>query len=156
MGDLSDHFDLDEFQHSDTALARGIVNQVPGDLVPLIRTLAVTYLEPCRAEFGPLRISSGYRCPALNAAVGGVPTSEHVLGCAADIVPTGGWTDTLTREVVVGWFVDSGLQYDQVIDEGSPDGARWVHVGMAPPGRNPRQQALLWRGGAYVPFSQTS
>ena|ERR1700722_18224478 len=151
MGDLSQNFDLSEFNASGTALQRGIVNQCPPELIQYLRALAVTFLEPCRAQFGPLIVSSGYRCPALNAAVGGVPDSEHVLACAADIVPVGGWTDTLTREAVVAWYVASGLPFDQVIDEGSGT-SRWVHVGMAPPGKNPRQEALLWRGGAYVPF----
>jgi len=152
MGDLSDHFSLSEFEYSDTALKRGIVNRCPPELVQYLRTLSVVLLEPCRAQFGPLQVTSGYRCPALNAAVGGVPTSEHTLACAADVTPVGGWTDTLTRETVVGWFVAGNLPFDQVIDEGSPDGARWVHIGMAPPGHDARRQALLWRGAQYVTF----
>jgi zinc D-Ala-D-Ala carboxypeptidase len=155
MGDLSDHFSLSEFEQSQTALQRGIVNRCPPELVQYLRTLAVVLLEPVRAQFGPLIVTSGYRCPALNAAVGGVPNSEHTLACAADVVPVGGWTDTLTREAVVGWLAASTLPYDQAIDEGNAKGSRWVHIGMAPPGQDARRQALLFRDGVYVPFNVT-
>ena len=151
MTPLSTHFSLEEFAASETAAAHGIDNVVPQALVIQLALLCTSCLEPIRAQFGPLRISSGYRCPALNALVGGVATSEHTLGCAADIVPVIGWTDTLTREAVVAWCVANLSAYDQLIDEGA-GGARWVHVGIAPPGRVARGQALLFENGTYTPF----
>lgn len=153
---ISAHFSLEEFSASETADAHGIDNTVPASLVLCLAQLCASCLEPIRARFGPLRISSGYRCPELNALVGGVPDSEHVSGCAADIVPVGGWTDTLTRESVVAWCVSNLNSFDQVIDEGTPNGARWVHVGIAPAGQPSRKQALLFNGTSYVPFTPNS
>ena len=148
---LTAHFSLEEFAASETADAHGIDNSVPSSLVLCLAQLCAMCLEPIRAQFGPLRISSGYRCAELNALVGGVADSEHVSGCAADIVPVGGWTETLTREAMVAWCA-ANIHYDQCIDEGAPNGARWVHVGIAPAGQPSRQQALLFQNGKYTPF----
>lgn len=88
MFDLSRHFSVEElFATSQGDLLqmqnlRGVTFQVFRNLTRL--TLV---LESIRKFLGdvPLRISSAYRCPALNKAVGGVPTSNHLRGCAADI-----------------------------------------------------------------------
>ena len=151
MTPISAHFMLEEFSASETADAHGIDNTVPSSLVLCLAQLCASCLEPIREQFGPMRISSGYRCPALNELVGGVENSEHVSGCAADVVPVGGWTDTLTREAVVAWCAQN-LHFDQCIDEGTPNGARWVHVGIAPAGQFSRQEALLFDGTKYTPF----
>ena len=83
---ISEHFSMDEFCISDTAKRLGIANlpdqQASESLVYLVRNL----LEPLRRAYGkPLHINSGYRCPALNRAVGGVSSSQHLKGEAADI-----------------------------------------------------------------------
>ena len=83
---LTKHFTLEEFTRSSTAKARGIDNTVPEKLIPALRNLCETVLEPLREQAKePVEISSGYRCPALNKAVGGSDTSQHMKGEACDI-----------------------------------------------------------------------
>ena len=83
---LTKHFTLEEFTRSSTAKARGIDNTVPEKLIPALRNLCETVLEPLREQAKePVEISSGYRCPALNRAVGGKNTSQHMKGEACDI-----------------------------------------------------------------------
>ena len=83
---LTPHFKLSEFEFSTTALARGFDNHCPQHLIPNLRNLCERILEPLRAWVNePIIISSGYRCPQLNKAVGGVSNSQHMTGEAADI-----------------------------------------------------------------------
>ena len=83
---LTKHFTLEEFTRSSTAKARGIDNTVPEKLIPALRNLCVTVLEPLREQAKePVEISSGYRCPELNRVVGGKNTSQHMKGEACDI-----------------------------------------------------------------------
>lgn len=83
---LSKHFTLEEFLQSDTARQRGIVNSATTEAVENLQRLVDNLLEPLRNVYGePLYINSGYRCPELNRAVGGVPTSQHTKGEAADV-----------------------------------------------------------------------
>ena len=83
---LSPHFDLAEFVQSSAADRLGVDNTPPVDLVCAMQILCMAVLEPLRARVGPLRISSGYRCPAVNAAVGSTSASQHLIGEAADVV----------------------------------------------------------------------
>ena len=83
---LTKHFTLEEFTRSSTAKARGIDNTVPLQFIPSLRNLCEKVLEPLRERVKePVIISSGYRCPALNKAVGGKNTSQHMKGEACDI-----------------------------------------------------------------------
>ena len=93
MGSLSKNFDWKEFTKSDTATRLHIINEVTSfEVRDNIKALVDNVLQPLRDAWGgPLFINSGYRCLELNKAVGGVPTSQHVLGCAADV----GVTDPL-------------------------------------------------------------
>ena len=87
---LSKNFRLSEFTRSDTAKRLGIVNECSSvEQVLNLAYLCHTVLQPLRDRFGPIRINSGYRCPELNKAVGGVANSQHMRGEAADIyLPT--------------------------------------------------------------------
>lgn len=111
---LSEHFDLSEFTRSDTATAIGDANR------PTTQHLAHLYilaegLEKVRALLGkPLHITSGYRNPRVNAHVGGVPTSAHALGFAADFT-----VDGMTPLEVAKQIRDSDIKFDQLILEGS-------------------------------------
>jgi hypothetical protein len=126
---LSEHFTLAEMTDSQTAVRKGIDNDPGTAVVHALTTLCVQILEPLRAHYGlPVRISSGYRSPALNAAIGGASASQHVLGEAADITVPG-----IDNLALARWIRDH-LPFDQVIMEG-----RWVHVSCGP--RN-RRQAL--------------
>lgn len=83
---LSENFTLEEFTRSDTATRLGIDN-TPGEKeLEALRILVERTLQPLRDRLGiPVHVNSGYRCPELNEAVGGVPTSQHQKGEAADL-----------------------------------------------------------------------
>lgn len=99
------------------------------------RELATQILEPIRARWGVVSIHSWVRCPALNSAVGGVRTSDHLVGAAADLHVEGGTLDEL-----FAWVASSQLPYSQVIREPIGAGeAGWVHVSVQRPGRPVRQ-----------------
>lgn len=87
MGTISKNFSYREFEESETAKARGILNVITSfEVRDAVRELVLTVLQPLRDAWGePLHINSGYRCLKLNAAVGGAATSQHVKGEAADI-----------------------------------------------------------------------
>lgn len=93
-----------------------------------LQVLANYVLEPIRDILGvPLKVNSGFRCRELNAVVGGVPTSQHVKGEAADIVPIG-----LTIEEAFNKLrAAKGLRYGQLIHEGT-----WIHVSLGAPWRS--------------------
>ena len=84
---ISKNFSLQEFEKSDTATRLGINNTIKDEFVKEnIKALVDNILQPLRDKWGePLTINSGYRCPQLNKAVGGVPTSQHCLGQASDV-----------------------------------------------------------------------
>jgi zinc D-Ala-D-Ala carboxypeptidase len=125
------HFSLDEFATSSTALRLKIDNSLPADLEPdAWATLAM--LERIRAHLSKVKgkdvsvsISSGYRCPALNRAVGGSASSDHLKAKAADIrAPDFGSALTVARELAAH-VQDLGI--GQLINE-FPGAGGWVHV----------------------------
>ena len=80
------YFTIAEMVHSDTADRLGIPNRLPKELVFNVQALVDNVLDPLREWYGkPIPVSSGYRCPALNKAVGGVGNSYHLKGMAADL-----------------------------------------------------------------------
>lgn len=127
---LSKHFTLGEFTKSQTATRKGISNVPNGAAIKQMMLLCDAVLEPVRAAHGPTIISSGYRSPELNAAIGGSATSKHCLGQAADIECLG--IDNLTLAL----WIERELagKFDQLILEyhtpGDPHSG-WVHVGIA-------------------------
>ena len=83
---LSEHFTLEEMLRSETAAKKHIENRINAEEVNNLVRLCEAVLEPLRAHFGqPIRINSGFRCRALNAAVGGAANSYHTKGRAVDI-----------------------------------------------------------------------
>ena len=131
---ISPSFELSELLHSQTAIRRGIDNTPTSAIVAELQRLAQTILQPLRDHLGrPVVVSSGYRSPALNQAVGGAPNSAHVQGRAADITVPG----VKPREVALA-IVALGLPFDQVILEGGS----WVHVAIAGDGVRPRKEQL--------------
>ena len=127
---LTPHFTLEELVHSSVADWRGIDNSPTQDIVATL-TKTAQGLERIRGVLGvPMIISSGYRCPALNAAVGGAHDSQHVLGQAADFTaPQAGDPLTVCKIIVAHRDL---IMFDQLIYEGRPDGVRWAHVSFAP------------------------
>lgn len=143
---LSAHFELAEFTFSDTAIRHAIDNAAPKEAVANLERLCREIMEPLRKHFGAIRITSGYRCPALNKLVKSKPTSHHVTGQAADLVIIGG-----PRPLVVcDWIVNEGLPYEQVIQEFG----RWTHVSIPLDGKEPKREELTidhlgTRGGLH-------
>ena len=111
---ISEHFTLAEMMRSQTATRRGIDNTPTRAQFESLRLLATNVLEPVRAHFGkPVRITSGYRGPALNAAIGGAPSSQHCKGEAVDFEIPG-----VENRRVAKWIRDN-LAFDQLILEGA-------------------------------------
>lgn len=138
---LSQYFELKEFENSDTARAKGINNSVPVELVPCIVRLHDNILYPLRKNVGhPVRITSGYRCAALNKAVGGAADSQHSKGEAADIEVNG-----QSNLAVFNW-IRKHCEFDQLILE-KVGNAEWVHVSFKFDAN--RRQCLVYDGRSY-------
>lgn len=144
---LSPHFDLAEFEVTHT----GLPNDVPPGLIPNLQALCEKVIEPIRARFGPVTINSGYRAPAVNAAVGGAPTSQHAKGEAADLDVAG-----RSNMEVATWIRDH-LQFDQLIAEGlraNDPRAGWIHVSWSrahPPRLSILTMTMAAHGPVYTP-----
>lgn len=123
---LSPHFTLDELTHSEIASRKGLDN-TPNDQEIANLTRLAKMLEAIRAILGrPIYINSGFRSKAVNDAVGSKDSSQHRLGCAADIRVQG-----MTPRQVVEAIRDSGLAVDQCIMEfATPQGGGWTHVSV--------------------------
>lgn len=116
------YFTVAEFVRSDTADRRAIDNRLPKELLPNVQALVNNVLDPLREAYGkPIRVNSGFRCPALNKAVKGSATSDHMTGRAADI--TGG--SPAENKKLFYMIQELGLPFDQLIDEKH---FSWVHV----------------------------
>lgn len=134
MTQLSPNFALSEFERTST----GLPNKCPDALVPNLRNLCEHVLEPLRAHFRrPVQVNSGYRSPAVNAAVGSKPTSQHAKAMAADIEIPG------VSNLDVARWIAANLDVDQVILEAHKPGqpsSGWVHVSWV---SGPRRQQVL-------------
>ena len=112
------YFELDELLRSETALNHGIENLPTWSDIESLHELVLDVLDPIRKEWGqPLVVTSGYRSPELNAKVGGVPSSAHVIGCAAD-VRLASWSKKSITDLfaLINEMVENGLiEVDQVI-----------------------------------------
>ena len=131
---VTKNFTLSELVASDTATRMGIDNSPDDKATANLRLLATSILQPLRDKYGkPITVTSGYRCKALNKAVGGVSTSQHLKGEAADLV-----TDdvkalfNLAKKMVEG----GQIQVGQLIDEYG----RWVHISL--PDKKHKNQIL--------------
>lgn len=112
------HFSLSEFIKSETAQHLGVDNIPDFDDVARLVDLCEFVLDPIRVKWGqPIIISSGYRDPAVNSAVGGVPNSAHMIGAAADIcLPS--WSKRSITELyhlIEQMANDDEIDIDQVI-----------------------------------------
>jgi zinc D-Ala-D-Ala carboxypeptidase len=126
VNQLSPHFSLAELTVSDLASRRGIDNTPPMLVVVNLRNLALGLEQVREILQVPIIITSGYRSPAVNRAVGGSAVSAHCDGWAADfIAPLFG-----TPLQVAKAIRDSKIAFDQLIAEGS-----WTHLSFRPPMR---------------------
>ena len=123
------YFTLKELCASDVATARRIDNFPSFTIVEHLTELTKNILEPLRAAWcSSIIVKSGYRCDALNKAVGGVATSAHRLGYAADLFPGNGKIDEFGK-FVKDWLIKNNVKFDQVIFE-KKDKQRWLHIGL--------------------------
>jgi len=130
---LSEHFSLDELTHTDHRQFDNTPNA--SEMANLVRLAA--FLEEVKTVLGgkPVMINSAFRCKQVNDAVGSKDTSQHRIGCAADIRVPG-----VTPDEVVKAIIAAGLEYDQLIREFD----RWTHVSVPnKPDDKPRRQALI-------------
>ena len=127
---LTKHFDLVQLTRSSVAQARGLSNEPPPELLPRL-ILTAEMLERIRSTLdAPVIVTSGYRSPQVNIAVGGATSSDHTQGHAADIVaPMFGTPYDIARRLAP---LVSTLGIGQIILEGIK-GKRWVHVSTHTP-----------------------
>lgn len=127
------YFTIKELCKSSIGKAKNIDNTPDSKILKNLEQLVDNILDPLRKEYGkPIIVNSGYRCPALNKAVGGSKTSHHMLGLAADI--TAG--SPIKNKQLFDLAQKLDLPYDQLIDEKH---FQWVHVSFS---ENPRRQIL--------------
>ena len=132
------HFTIAELCASDTARARGIDNTPPSGVTLALTTLIEKLLDPIREAWGgPITVNSGYRSPALNKAVGGVATSQHQKGEAADLNAGDPAKNRQLFDRIVELQKTGKIEFDQLIDESN---YAWVHISYRQ-GRN-RGQVL--------------
>lgn len=134
---ISKNFSLEELTFSTTAARRGINNTPDAKVTERLTRLCKDVLQPLREAYGaPIVVSSGYRCPALNKAVGGANTSQHLSGEAADIRAISDLpADNKRLFDCAKRLVDSGkIKVGQLIDEYEYN---WVHISL--PGKKINQ-----------------
>jgi len=136
---LSEHFELEEFYQSPTAEADNINNYPPEWVISNLQYLVDELLEPLRVKLDkPIHITSGYRCPELNKAIGGVNkkkvVSQHTKGQAVDIKLG---DRTKEENKIMFDTIAENFDYDQLIDEKD---YKWVHVSLVK--ENNRHQIL--------------
>jgi hypothetical protein len=142
---LSENFTLAELIRTST----GLDNTPNEEQIENLRLLCVNVLQPARDALGPIKITSGFRAPAVNAKVMGSPSSQHVKGQAADLMMSGG------QKKLLDWII-ANVEFDQIISEfpdknGNP---AWVHVSFAE-GANRKQKLKAIKSGGktkYVPL----
>ena len=126
---MSEFFTKSELTRSDTARILKIDNTPTPEALAALDALMWNVLDPIRRMWGkPIIVNSGYRCPKLNAAIGGSATSQHMKGEAADI--TAG--DPTKNKELFDMIAQSAIPFDQLIDEKN---YRWIHVSYRPNGR---------------------
>ena len=132
MGQLSPHFSLEELTSTKTGLPNVADSGVQARLAH-----TAAGMEQVRAMLGQaIDVHSGYRCPAVNAAVGGSKTSDHMLGDACDFVCPAFGTPLQVAEAIIA----AGIKFDQLIREYG-----WVHISF---GSRMRQMTLTKRSAA--------
>ena len=133
---LSEHLSLNEVTTSGTAKRLGIDNTPTPEHLNNLKLVAENVFEPIRKHFGkPIKVSSGYRSKALNAATPGASTtSQHSTGEALDL-DQDGMTTGVTNKMVFD-YIKNNLNFDQLIYEfGTDSNPDWVHVSWESTGK---------------------
>ena len=145
---LSQHFTLGELCKTSVKTADG---NIPSHshienlkrLCGWLEMLRDTWNQRYGEGDDPIIINSGYRSEAVNRAVGGVATSNHLTGCAADIRVYG--MEQLLRYAVILLDIsdESKEDFDELLLERSAKGTYWLHFAVRPPGKNRRKISLI-------------
>ena len=143
MTKLSEHFTLEELTHTD----HREFDNTPNDSEKANLERLALFLEQVKEVLGgkPIMVNSAFRCKQVNDAVGSKDSSQHRIGCAADIrVPN------MTPDEVVKAVIASGIGYDQLIREFD----RWTHISVPNvAGDNPRRQSLIIDKAGTRPYA---
>lgn len=149
---MTPHFTLAELTASETAERHGIDNTPTPEHLENLQRLA-EFLETVKAALGgkPVMINSAYRGPAVNEKVGGSKSSQHMIGCAADLRIPGMNPDQVCRAIIA-----ADLPFDQLIREfydPAKTAGGWTHVSVTnTAGSTPRKQALIIDKTGTHPF----
>lgn len=136
---MFNNFELREFIESDTAKKRRIDNTPTFLVVAHLQEVCEVFLQPLRNAWGkPITISSGYRCPALNRAIGGVNNSAHLDGYGVDCV-----SEDFDKfcQFAKDFVQKAGIRFDQLIIEKSGS-SRWLHFSLK--GKNGQQRGEVF------------
>jgi uncharacterized protein YcbK (DUF882 family) len=143
MTKLTEHFTLEELTHTD----HREFDNTPNDAEKANLERLAAFLEEVKTVLGgkPIMVNSAFRCKQVNDAVGSKDSSQHRIGCAADIrVPS------MTPDEVVKAVIASGIGYDQLIREFD----RWTHISVpSVAGDNPRRQSLIIDKAGTRPYA---
>ena len=150
---LSEHFTLGEVTKTSVKTADG---NIPSHVaIENLKNLCENWLEELRENYNliyegvgdckgdePIIITSGYRSPEVNKAVGGAPTSNHLTGCAVDIRCVG--IEQALRYACILLDIADGTKrdYDELFIERSKQGRYWVHFAVRPK-ENRRKTAFI-------------
>jgi zinc D-Ala-D-Ala carboxypeptidase len=148
---LSEHFTVAEFTASRTALARGIDNDLPIELLANARATAAmlerirSHLSDLKGRTVPIIVTSGYRSQALNSAIGGSPRSDHLQALAADIRAPSFGSPLEVARALEGVTDEMGI--GQLINEFPDTGNGWVHLSIQAPEREINAVITVTRAG---------
>ena len=135
---LSQHFLLGEFTKSNYPEVYNIPSHVAIENMKRV----CGWLEAIRQAQGPIVINSGYRSPQLNKKVGGVSTSNHLIGCAVDIRCSGIEQAIEYAAILIAYSKEIQQDYDELFIEKNKYGRYWVHFAVRPK-ENRRKIAFL-------------
>jgi len=116
---------LSEVTRSNTAKRLGIDNAPKNDHLKSMQRIISELAQPMRDALGPIRITSGYRSPELNRAIGGSNKSQHCKGQALDLQF---WKDgQMCNKEIYDWVLKSDIEFDQMINEFD---YAWIHISL--------------------------
>jgi len=122
---LSKNFVLSEMIRSNTAKRLGIKNEPTKEHLGNMQRLVTLLIQPMRDALGPIRITSCYRSPSLNRAIGGSRKSQHCKAQAADVQF---WKEgQMENKKIYDWVIDNGIEFDQMINEFD---FSWIHISL--------------------------
>ena len=150
MSNISKNITYKEAIHSNTAKRLGIDNEPSHEQIANMMTIATMIFQPLRSWVGgPIKITSFFRSPKLNKAIGGSKTSQHCSGQAMDIDDTYGHA---SNAAMFDW-IKANLDYDQMIWEfGTDQNPDWVHVSYVHPDENRNRCLKAYREGGKTKY----